>query len=119
MRFWRRKSALLMVSVWALAVSCGMARLLRYTGTPGASANAPAQWPAEWSIRPASAGATLVVALQANCVCSRATIAELERVMARGGEGVHAFVLMQPATGAVQASQGELWQSAAEIPSVT
>ena len=109
---------MLLLTAWIGAVGAGTVKLFRYSGTPGAAATAPAGWPAEWTMRPAPAGVTLVVALHPRCTCSRATLGELARLMTRRQNGLQADVIMVSETSD-EARQGELWTIAAAIPGVT
>jgi hypothetical protein len=104
-------------TVWLGAVGTGMLWLFRYSNTPGAAAVAPVSWPAEWKIRPAASGVTLVVALHPKCTCSRATLGELAEIMTRRQDGLHADVLMVGETS--DRPHGELWDTAAAIPGVS
>jgi hypothetical protein len=108
----------LLLVVWLCAVGGGMAKLVRFSGTPGLSGDAPASWPRSWAMRPASAGITLVVTLHPNCSCSRATLGELAELMTRRENGVHANVVMVGETSDT-AAHGELWSTAAAIPDVS
>jgi hypothetical protein len=103
--------------VWLSAVSYGTVRMFRYSGTPGLSAAAPVDWPAEFPIKPAAQGVTLLVTLHPRCTCSRATLAELSQLMTRRANGLQAYVLMVGESS--RGATGELWQMAAAIPGVT
>jgi hypothetical protein len=85
---------------------------VRYAGTPGAAVAPPASLP---DGIPREAGKpTLVMVLHPRCACSRASLAELARILARLGERVSAaaiFVFPEPAW-----ERGDLWAQAARIP---
>jgi hypothetical protein len=97
-----------------------MGTLWRYSATPGQAAVAPAAWPGEWPIHPASRGTTLVVTLHPKCSCSEATLGELAQVMTHDVNGIKAYVLIVRPQGTPPGwEQGSLWKSAVAISGVT
>src|SRR5436309_2046040 len=83
---------------WMAAFGWGFARLWRYEGAAGAAARGPVDWPAESRIKTETGKARLVVLMHPQCPCSRATVEELARLMARCQGKLSAEVLMiQPA----------------------
>jgi len=112
--------ALLGAAVWLAAVAGGFAFLLRYKSTPGAgSGAAPAQWPAASTVERSTRRATLLLFAHPRCVCTRASLAELARMMARFHDRIEAKVLFWMPAGAPQDFRsGDLWTSASRIPGV-
>jgi len=108
-----------LVGIWALAVGAGLAVLLNYENRPGLPATPPARWPASSHLERATGRATLVMLLHPACPCSRASIEELDRLMARvnGLVTVHALFI-KPRELADSWARTDLWQSAAAIPGV-
>ena len=105
--------------VWALAVVAGMAILWEYSITPGAAA-APRFWPEGSRMERDPATPTLVMLAHPRCPCTRASVEELARVMARCPGRVKAYVLMlRPAGLPDDWATTDLWRSAAIIPGVT
>jgi hypothetical protein len=100
-------------------VGAGLAVLLNYENRPGVPAAPPARWPASSLLERATGRATLVMLLHPACPCSRASIEELDRLMARanGLVTVHAL-FFKPREFADGWERTELWQRAAAIPGV-
>jgi len=68
--------------VWVGAVGLGFKYLLDYSVEAGTPASAPERWPTESRI-PAPGGAyTLVMTIHPQCPCSRASVTELNNLMA-------------------------------------
>jgi hypothetical protein len=106
---------------WLLAVAGGFAILWKYKTTPGdAGALSPGSWPAGTAVRPSADRATLLLFAHPRCDCTRATVAELARLMARFHERLEARVLFwTPPEAPADWSKGDLWTSAERIPGVT
>lgn len=107
------------VSLWAIAVAVGAAILIRYEGRPGTAQAAPTRWPAESRLSPKQPGGTLVVFVHPQCPCSRATMAEVEKLAADSVGRLRietVFVLPEGAPKGFE--QGALWNLAGAIPGV-
>ncbi|HEV8702951.1 MAG TPA: hypothetical protein VGV60_16900 [Candidatus Polarisedimenticolia bacterium] len=119
---YQRGSDLLVVAcgvLWLLVVGAGMAGLWAYARSPGAAGSAPSTWPAGSSIHPESDRATLVMLVHPHCPCTRASIHELDRLMARTQGLFLAHVLfLLPAGVEGDWTQTDLWRTAAAIPGV-
>jgi len=116
----KQRSILLVSSVlWLFSVVAGLRVMLTYENTPGISATAPVQWPANSGLRRAPAGATLVMLVHPQCPCTRASIGELNALMAQCQGKVSVYVLFfKPKGMAAGWEKTDLWQSAAAIPGV-
>jgi hypothetical protein len=113
----RRSAALL--TAWLGLVVLGLGLMMRYDATPGAPGHPPSIWPAESRVPHCAGHAALVLVVHPHCPCSRATLAELERLLARC-EGLAATVLFALPRGIALAEDGiALWSVAAAIPGVT
>jgi len=88
---------------WAGAVLLGLVGLLRYGSTAGADARAPAIWPADSRI-PRRAHPTALLFVHPNCPCSRATLAELARLLAVVGDRVDVHVVLSAPGDALRAA---------------
>jgi hypothetical protein len=102
--------------VWAAAVAAGFTELASYAGRAGQAADAPATWPTTSSIPRRDGRATLVMIAHARCPCTRASLRELERLLARVGAETDAFVVFEgpPASDAAD----DLRRAAASIAGV-
>ena len=107
-------------AAWLAAVAGGFGFLLRYKNTPGAVGGAaPERWPAGSAVARSAERATLLLFAHPRCVCTRASLAELNRMMARFHDRIDAKVLFwMPRDAPSDWSSGELWTSAARIPAV-
>ena len=115
----RRVVMAVLGAVWILSVGAGLAVLLRYEKEPGLAAAPPARWPASSRLEQAPGRATLVMLVHPGCPCSRASIEELDRIMARAEGLVTAHVLFfKPREFADDWEKTDLWYRAAAIPGV-
>jgi len=106
-------------TLWALAVATGLVVLLRYENRPGVAAAPPGRWPAGSHLERATDRATLVMLVHPGCPCSRASIEELDRLMARSRNLVTAHVLVfKPREFPAEWEKTDLWRAAAAIPGV-
>lgn len=104
---------------WALVTALGVGVLWSYKNTPGPGATAPAGWPLDSRIRPDAERATLVMLAHPQCPCTRASIGELDRLMAQAHGRLTAYVLfLKPAGSPDDWEKSDLWQSAVRIPGV-
>jgi len=107
------------LAVWLLMIGTGLAMLWAYAETPGAPAAAHATWPAGATFTRDARGPTLVLFLHPQCPCSRATIAELARLLAGAKDSVTTYALFyRPADAAAGWERTDLWDAAAAIPGV-
>jgi hypothetical protein len=103
------------IGVWFAALAAGLAWAARYSAVPGASADGPAEWPRASRVSRAE-GAQLVLFAHPECPCTRSTLRELERLIARV-PGLSAAVVFSSA--ATEDPQGSpLWPLARRIPGV-
>jgi hypothetical protein len=106
-------------AVWLIAISIGMLILARYSTMPGQPASPPAEWPSGAPIQIASPRFTLAVFVHPQCPCSRATLGELQRIIACCRDRVETTVFFyQPPDTSDRWPHTDLWKSAAEIPTV-
>ena len=109
----------ILLSVWALTVVAGSLFLTHYSNRPGKAAIAPESWPSESSLSLSADKATLLVLLHPQCSCSKATLAELERIMMAAGSSVHAqLVFFDSPNMENHWVEGDLWEKAERIPGV-
>src|SRR5712671_5581051 len=76
------RTAALCAIGWAFLVACGFVGLARYKSTPGEMAEAPARWPQGTRLQRVAGRPTLVMFAHPKCACTRASLAELNRLAA-------------------------------------
>lgn len=92
----------------------GFAYVSMYDARPGEAGAPPPVWPA--AAIPAVAGPMLIMALHPRCPCSRASVAELEELLARASSrpAVH-LLFVRPAGAPAGWTDGPLWSAAGRI----
>ncbi|HEY6329549.1 MAG TPA: RedB protein [Blastocatellia bacterium] len=117
---WKRAALVFCVALWAVAVGIGFKILWSYANTPGTPAEAPASWPRSSRIKLSGDTPTLVMTAHPRCPCTKATIAELNRIMSDCQGRLAATVLFIKPDGVKESwERSDLWSSAASIPGVT
>jgi len=108
-----------LIAAWVLAIVAGFDVLYGYASAAGADATAPAEWPARSALPRATDRPTLAVFVHPNCACSRATLGELGRLLARVPDRVRTLVVISRPEGlADEAASTELRERARAIPGV-
>lgn len=106
--------------LWAALICVGGRKLLNYESAPGIPGAAPSEWPAASRIVRPNDKFTLVMLTHPNCPCTRASIAELEILMARlQGKLVGFMVFSKPEASAAEVESSDLWKRASLIPNVS
>jgi hypothetical protein len=114
------RSLTILPAVWLAAVASVMVVILSYSNTPGHATMAPNTWPAGSRISRAAGEPSLILFAHPRCPCTRATIGELELLMARSQGKLKAQVwFIHPAETAGDWTKTDLWRTAAAIPGVT
>lgn len=107
------------VVTWTVAVGHGFSTLFVYGNAPGAPSSPPERWPADVELALACDRPTMLLFAHPRCPCTRATIAELDRLVAASGAGVDVTVLFYADERLGERwARTELWQHAARIPGV-
>ena len=105
---------------WAALAVLGVCKLEGYAGAPGRAADAPSRFPSASAASLDADQPTLVMFIHPKCPCSRATIGELNRLMARCQGRLHTRVWMVRPEGEPEGwEQTDLYRTAAAIPGVT
>jgi hypothetical protein len=105
---------------WAGAIGVGFFILGQYGFDRGEAASAPAEWPPGARVPFEAGRANLVMAAHPHCPCTRASLGELARLMARENGRLAAHVLfIRPDGLPPDWVEGDLWEAAAAIPGVT
>jgi hypothetical protein len=109
----------MLCSVWLLAATAGAFILLKYEGTAGSAGNSPGTWPDQSIVQLDSRRSTLLMFAHPKCPCTRASIEELNRVLATCGERITTHVFFfKPRRMDPDWVQTDLHESAAAIPGV-
>ncbi|MCF7785058.1 MAG: hypothetical protein K9N47_02995 [Prosthecobacter sp.] len=93
--------------------------MAQYSQTAGATGNPPAQWPETSRVQRDPGQSQLILFLHPRCPCSRATLGELEQLVAhcRGLFSAQVWFI-QPEGMDEDWSKTDLWHAAAAIPGV-
>jgi hypothetical protein len=106
--------------VWVLGLALGFTLLWQYKMRPGDADGTPATWPRESRIVRRPDRATLVLFAHPECPCTRASLAELARLLARFDDRLTAdVVLTRPSDVGAAWDGSDLWRAASAIPGVT
>lgn len=104
--------------VWLLLIATSFGWLFRYQSMPGEVTAAPSQWPSGVRIVPKQDCFNLVVFLHPRCPCSRATLNELSRTLARCPANFNVQVLVwKPSSAALDWTKTDIFHSAELLPS--
>ena len=110
--------ALLCISLWIPLLLVGLAATWNYELRPGLAAEAPARWPTQHA-GPTPDQWTLLLFAHPRCPCTRASVAELERLLVRAAVRpdvrVHFYL---PAEEASDWARTATWRHAARLPGV-
>jgi len=105
--------------LWLCAVGAGIVLVLNYQNAQGASGATPDHWPPGTQIALDASHDTLLMFAHPKCPCSRASMEELNRVLARCRGQVTTHVLFfKPSQFPADWSQTDLRSSATAIPEV-
>jgi hypothetical protein len=105
---------------WLVAVGTGFALILNYQNAGGRVGITPEHWPAGAQITFDSKRDTLVMFAHPQCPCTRASMEELNRLLAQCRGQVAAQVLFfKPESVSNDWVRTDLWRSAAAIPGVS
>ncbi len=112
--------AALALATWLAAIGVGNAMLYKYSLTPGDAGERHELWPLSVELPRNTERQTLVMVAHPHCSCTRASIAELSRLMTRLQGRVQAFVLFVVPSDADRGwAKTDLWRSADVIEGVT
>ena len=106
-------------AIWVLSAVTGLGIILNYESSPGRANPAPALWPADSTIQRQARKPELLMFVHPRCPCSRASIGELNSIMASCRERADVHVLFIKPTGFTDEwLRSDLWKSALSIPGV-
>jgi len=103
--------------IWVIAMLSAFGYLMAYSSTPGEAGRSPSRWPATSKIHRNPERPTLLMFIHPRCPCTRASLEELSRIVARcrGRAEVHTVVIL-PEEFPSGWEQTDLYQRAAAIP---
>lgn len=113
--------------LWSVAVFAGMLAIREYETTPGKPAQVRTDWPAAIALKADATRPTLIMLAHPQCPCTRASMAQLARLLTQVPDKIDAHVLFVipqgVATGEAAAKaewhDTELVRAARQIPGVT
>jgi hypothetical protein len=107
------------VVLWLGTLVVGFAMLADYGNSPCRIEPAPPRWPRACKILPSEQRATLILFAHPHCACTRASLGELEKIVARCQDAVTCWVVFfKPLSVEDDWDQTDLWTTAAAIPGV-
>lgn len=107
-------------AIWLVIVIGIMVGLLRYSTSSGPAGAVPRHWPADSRIPFDPGRPNLILFAHPRCPCTRATLGELELLMASCQGRFSAQVwFIKPADTLRDWADTDLWRKAASIPGVT
>jgi hypothetical protein len=80
--------------VWGSSVACGFLALQLHGASPGQTGSAAVHWPGPSRIPLTGGRPTLVMAAHPLCPCTRASVAELARLLTRCKDQVEVYILI-------------------------
>jgi hypothetical protein len=106
--------------LWMGAVGFGTRVFLNYENASGKPGEPPAQWPLSSQCARSPTGFTLVMLAHPDCPCTKASLEELDGLMAHLPEPLTAYILFSKPEGpAAEVESSDLWQRASRIPGVS
>jgi hypothetical protein len=119
---WRKflQFRLIVCLFWLLGAASGFGILMKYQSTEGPVGKTSQRWPKGAQVILDQRRKTLVMFAHPQCPCTRASIEELNRLMAKSNGNLVAHVLFyRPKSYAIDWAKTDLWGSAAAIPGVS
>ena len=112
-----RLAWLALIVAWLFLVLLGMFALQRYKSTPSAQNDAPALWPSESQIHRSAGRPALIMLAHPHCPCTRASLAELSRLVTRlaGRLDVH-VLFIRPRGVEADWESSDLLERARQVP---
>ncbi len=118
-RFSSRLIPAFALGIWGLLLVAGLGWLWAYDASPGVQNQAPRAWLANQDTPFVNGKYNLLAFVHAGCPCSRATLGELARLMAKSGAGISATVYVTRFPGELDdAEDAGLLELAQAIPGV-
>ena len=110
---------IVLIVVWILAVGFGLHTLMLYKGKAGSPGQPPSAWPRNDLISLSSNKPLLIMFAHPRCPCTKASLGELEHLVARAKNQCEAAVIFYEPNGGSEAwSSTALIHEARSIPAV-
>lgn len=105
--------------IWAAVMLSAFGYLMAYSGTPGELSESPCRWPAASKIQRNVERPTLLMFIHPRCPCTRASLEELSRIVARcrARAEVHVVIVL-PENLPSGWEQTDRYRQAAAIPDI-
>jgi hypothetical protein len=112
-------SRIVLCLVWSAAILFGLWQAAAYSNSSAEVLPQASQWPADTRIALAADRPTMLVALHPRCVCSRATLEELGRLLAQTPTPIRVEILLyQPDNAPGSWAESDLTARARSMPGV-
>jgi hypothetical protein len=118
----RRSSQLALAggAVWMIVVFSALGFITNYSNSPGTAGSIPDRWLPESQITLDKNRPTLILFAHPHCPCTRASVDELDRLMAQRKDRLSAHVIfIRPEGMSEDWTRTALWEKASAIPGVT
>jgi hypothetical protein len=107
-------------ALWVAVIGVAMVEVIGYSNSPSEPGMPPASWPTQSQIALEAGQPVLVMFAHPRCPCTRASLGELELLMASVSGRLRAHVLFfKPGDATEDWEQTALWRHASAIPGVT
>jgi hypothetical protein len=119
--YWKPIAGRIVGAVTLLTIIvAGFVALWTHGNTPGAWTAPPDVWPIDSTLRPAPDKIRVVMFAHPHCPCTRSSLAELERVIARGQGAASVFVVfLHPGSRPASWLETTSWRTVQQMPGVT
>ena len=106
-------------AIWFAAFAGGSLMFVRFEFTPGDETRAPLVWPNDSSLALRPDGMTLVLFAHPHCVCTRASLDELQVILSHHTRPISAQVVFVQLSGFTDEDMSdESWEKAGRIPGI-
>lgn len=113
----RKPYILVLSALWLAGVVFGLRVFARAMDEEGAPADAPLLWPTTVDLPRAPGAATVVMVVHPKCVCAKASVAELNRLLTRhAGKAVALVLFVRPEGQPEGWERTDLWDTVATMP---
>lgn len=109
----------LLALVWITALCGGFTSLLSYEQKPGPTSHLTHSWPGASSAHPVPGKYNLVIFVHPQCPCTRASLTEVARLVARCPDLKTFAFFLQPLSEKGSWHKSDLWDKACNIPGMT